>query len=204
MIEVSSSSFMQVFNDNDWDSDEQRQKLLEDYNIYLGRNNGSIVWEFDQLKEDPGKPGWPDLAHMKQKGMNSKNDYASKTSSHKFENRVNRMVIGGQPTPMFPNGQKTRPNPCCSDGGTPWAYENFDAVAEYYANYLKEYFGDGGNTGMVRPTYLEVLNEPFVHAGELKTNNTQISEMHNVVAKRGKRIESKCKGRWLYGGTSCI
>ena len=193
--EFDRSKFMVLhagINDNEWDSDPQRKGLLEDLDVYLGRNNGGIIWEFNQVREDPAKPGWPDLAHMKEKGAQSKNGYANKTQAFEFENRVGNMVIGGQPTPMYPNGQLTRPNACCSDA-SPWAYENYDAVAEYYANYLKEYFGEGGASGMKRPAYLEVLNEPFVHARQLNTTNAQISEMHNVVAKRVKEINPAIK-----------
>ncbi len=169
---------------NEWDSDPQRQALLEDYDVYFGRNNGGIIWEFNNTKEDPNRPGWPELAHMQTRGSNAINTYRNRSSAHPFEHRYGNMMIGGQEW-MYPNGQNTRPPG--NSGIAPWAYASYEAVAEYYANYLTYYFGEGGNTGIPRPRMVEVLNEPFVKANQLGTTRTNITKMHSVVAQRIKQ-----------------
>ncbi len=179
-------------DDNEWDSDTQRKHFLEAYDVYLGRNNGSMVWEFDQSSEDSNKKGWPDLEILKSKGKASKSNYAKQKSTHVFEDRYSNMIFGGQPTPMYPSGQLTRPNKCCSTSA-PWAYKDYDAVAAFYATYLKEFFGEGKETGKPKPRYVEVLNEPFVKSRKLGTTNAKITQMHKVVAKRIKALNPDVK-----------
>ncbi|KAA1245828.1 T9SS type A sorting domain-containing protein [Aquimarina sp. RZ0] len=179
-------------DDNEWDSESQRKQFLDDYDVYLGRNNGGLVWEFDQSSEDPTRSGWPDLDVLRQKGTSSKNSYAQKTAPHEFENRYKNMMFGGQPIPMYPNGQMTRSSSCCSDSD-PWAYENYDAVAEFYATYIKEFFGEGGQTGKPQPQYIEVMNEPFVKANNLGTTRENITQMHKVVAQKIKSLNPTVK-----------
>ncbi len=128
--------------DNEWDSDAQRKQFLEDYDVYLGRNNGGMVWEFNQSAEDPARNGWPDINVLKERGETIRKSYGRRTSSHEFENRYGNMIYGGQPIPLYPNGRLTNPNDCCSEAD-PWAYKDYDAIAEFYANYFKEFFGSG-------------------------------------------------------------
>ncbi len=52
------------------------------------------------------------------------------------------------------------------------------------ANVLTKYYGSGGSTGQPRPIFMEVMNEPFVHAAEIPASKEDISELHNAVAKR--------------------
>lgn len=170
-------------DDKEWDSDTQQKSFLEDYDVYFGRNNGSIPWEYNQTKEDPDKAGWPSIEDIKARAKSSKDSYAQNTQLHQFEDRYGRMMFGGQMSPMFPNGQETNPSSCCSSA-SPWAAQNYNAVAEYYANYFKEYFGEGGVNGKPLPMMMEVLNEPFVAANRFNTNNSEISKLHSVVAKR--------------------
>ncbi|OHX66689.1 T9SS type A sorting domain-containing protein [Flammeovirga pacifica] len=171
---------------NEWDSNEQQASFLNDYDVYLGRNNGSIVWEFNQIRQDPNKAGWPDVSHMQEKGQQTIKNYATKTNAHLLENREINMMEGGQMWPMYPNGQLTSPSSCCSDA-SPWSYEGTEAVAEFFTNYLTYYFGQGGTSGKQKPKMIEVLNEPFVKAYQYNTSNIEIAQMHNVVAKRIKQ-----------------
>ncbi|MEM8523827.1 MAG: T9SS type A sorting domain-containing protein [Bacteroidota bacterium] len=167
--------------DNEWDSDEQRKSFLEDYDVYMGRNNGSIVWEYNNTKEDANNKGFPDVPWMQQRGRSDINNYKNKVEAHQFEDRYDNMMIGGQEF-MYPNGQTTRPPGNSSIA--PWAYKDYNALAEFYANYLTYYFGEGGDSGRPRPRMVEVMNEPFVKANKLGTTRASLSEMHNVVAKR--------------------
>ncbi len=174
--------------EGEWDSDAQRDEFLELYDVYLGRNNGTYPWELNQTKEDPGKPGWPSLDDMAIRGMASKNNYAAKTAVHKHEHRSD-LMIGGQPV-MYPNGDPT--TPCCGNA-TPWVVADYEALAEYMANLLTEYYGTGGVTGEPKPTFIEVMNEPFVHAWEIPTTKANISELHNVVANRIHALHPEVK-----------
>ncbi|MEM9983626.1 MAG: T9SS type A sorting domain-containing protein [Bacteroidota bacterium] len=166
-------------DDSDWDSDTQRESFLEDNDVYLGRSTGGITWHFRQTTEDPQKPGWPSIANMQTRGASTRNSYANKTAAHEFEDRVAPMVIGGQPSRMYPNGQTTPAG---------LSYADYDAVAEFYAHFFSEFYGTGGATGPKRPTYLEVFNEPFVKANDIGTTAANISECHRVVAKRVRQL----------------
>lgn len=165
--------------DKGWDSDAMRDQFLGDYDVYLGRDNGSMPWRINQLDEDPNKEGWPSPIDMTNRGNTDKNAYAAKTSVHRHEHRSD-MMIGGQPV-MYPNGDPT--NPCCGNA-IPWIMEGHESLAEFMANTLTKYYGSGGSTGEPRPTFMEVMNEPFVHADDIPTSKENISELHNAVAKR--------------------
>ncbi len=168
-------------SENEWDSNFQRLFFLENYDVYLGRNNGTYPWYYDQTAEDPNNPGFPSVADMTELGQTNKNNYASESGAHALESRSD-LMIGGQ-MPMYPNGTLTNPNPCCSTA-TPWAYSNYDAVADFMANFLSTHYGTGGTTGEPKPKYVEVLNEPFVKTNEYGTTNANISDMHKKVADR--------------------
>lgn len=163
---------------SEWDSNNQRQSFLEGYDVYFGRNNGGIVWEWNNTKEDPNKAGWPDISYMETRGSNSKSSYASNTTIQQFENRYENMMIGGQEH-MYPHGQETREG---------LIYSGHEATAEFYANYIKNFFGTGGSTGKIRPKMLEVCNEPFVKASDLGVTKETLAEYHNDVALRVKEL----------------
>ena len=169
-------------DDNEWNSAEQREEFLNGYDVYLGRNNGWLPWNMDQTAEDPARPGYPSDADLSRRGEISRNNYARKTELHGLEHRYGSMMIGGQPV-MFPNGRMTRPNACCSQA-TPWAFANYEALAEYMAGFATHYYREGGTTGTPRPLMMEVMNEPFVHAGSLGTTKLEIAKMHKVVADK--------------------
>lgn len=171
--------FHEDLDGKEWESNDMKKAFLEDNDLYLGRNNGGIVWEWNNTREDTNKPGWPDIDYLKTRATNSKNNYASNTFIHQFENRYDLMMIGGQEH-MFPHGQAT------NQGGL--IYENYEATAEFYAHYIKEFYGTGGTTGRPKPKMLEVINEPFVKAGKLGTTNEELSKYHNVIAARVKEL----------------
>ena len=179
--EFDRSKFIIIHEDligNDWDSREQQRSLLEDYDVYFGRNNGGIVWEWNNTREDPGKEGWPDLNHLQARANDAITGYAANTFVHQFEDRYANMMIGGQEF-MFPHDQATNMG---------LVYGGFEETAEFYAQYLARFFGTGGVTGIPKPKMLEVINEPFVKANQLGTTNAEISRYHNVVAKRVKEL----------------
>ncbi|MEM6963571.1 MAG: T9SS type A sorting domain-containing protein [Bacteroidota bacterium] len=166
--------------ENEWDSPTQQDTFLNNYDVYLGRTNGTYPWEFNQTEPDPNQPGFPDINALTQRGQGVKNNYANATHVHALEDR-NDMMIGGQMV-MYPNGQLTNPNPCCSNA-SPWAYANYQALGKFMANMLTTHFGEGGSTGEPRPNYIEVMNEPPLwNLTPYNTTNENIFTMHRVVA----------------------
>jgi len=164
--------------ENEWDSNAQRDQFLDEYDVYLGRNNGTLPWELSQTRQDQARTGWPDMAHIASRGQSSRNGYANRSAVHKHEHRLQSGMIGGQ-SPMYPNGQ--------THGGN-WSLQDYEAMGEFMAQHLKHHYGAGGQSGEPRPMMLEVMNEPFVKAWQLGTTNANLSDMHNVVAERVRAV----------------
>lgn len=158
--------------DSDWDSDEQRAAFLTDYDVYLGRNNGSLPWNLSQTTEDPDQLGWTDHTSLATRGAQARAKYAKKTTAHELEFRTKNMMIGGQLS-MYPNGQTN---------GLEFAIADYDALGDYFENYLTYFYGTGKTDGETKPAMVEVVNEPFVHASEYQTTRANISQMHSQVA----------------------
>ncbi len=175
--------------DREWPSEVVKKQFLEDYDVYLGRNNGSMPWYLSQCAQDPAKPGWPSVAHLQQLGASAINSYKNNTVAHQYESRRGRYMMGGQEG-MYPNQtHEIGPN------GQKWylAKEGYAPLSEYYANFLKYFHGTGGTSGMPQPAYVEVMNEPFVKSDELGTTNAKLSQMHAVVARRIKELNPEVK-----------
>lgn len=171
---------------NDWDSDAQRAQFLNDYNVYLGRDNGQLGWQYNQSFEDPNRPGYPDVARLAQKGAAERQRYANSAAARALEERASSNMIGGQIF-NFPASGPTNPNPCCGPSA-PWTYANEDAVGLFMATVLKEFYGEGGDSGQPRPTMVEVINEPFVKDQQYNVTRQEMTEWHNDVAARIKEI----------------
>ncbi|MDO6803207.1 hypothetical protein Q4595_12175 [Wenyingzhuangia sp. 1_MG-2023] len=82
-------------DDNEWPNEAYKQDVLENYDIYLGRNNGSLPWIYNNVKQDPNKSGWPSIDHLQTEGQKNINNYISNVSEHKYENRLARYMMGG-------------------------------------------------------------------------------------------------------------
>ncbi|MDF7825923.1 hypothetical protein P4B35_17975 [Pontiellaceae bacterium B12227] len=163
--------------EHDWDSAEQRASFLNDYDVYLGRDCGAMPEALSWTTEDPNKPGWCDPSSMAALGKRERARYAKNTAVHALEHRSEKMTVGGQPK-MFPDG---------STNGSGFVIGSYDALADFYEQYLTHFCGSGGTDGSPKPAMLEVVNEPFVHAREHNTTYEEISEFHNLVAERVKR-----------------
>ncbi|QBG45915.1 hypothetical protein EGM51_00250 [Verrucomicrobia bacterium S94] len=158
--------------ENTWDSEEQESAFLNDYDVYLGRANGTLPWNLSQTTEDPSKPGWCDHANMLSRGNSARSTYASDTHAHSLESRARKMMIGGQEG-MYPNGQTN---------GNGFAVGSYEALADFYEQFLTDFYGTGGTDGAPKPAMVEVMNEPFVKADELGTTRANISRLHTNVA----------------------
>lgn len=190
--ELDRSKFLMVHagvNDGEWPNEEFKRQFLEDFDTYLGRNNGSLPWNYTICEEDTTKPGWPSVSYLENKGAEDIVKYKNDVSEHTYENRISRYMMGGQEG-MYPNGaHEIGPN------GKKWimAKEGYAPIAEFYAQYFKNFFGTGDVNGQPLPTYIEVLNEPFVKSNTIGTTRENISEMHSVVAKRIKELNPQAK-----------
>ncbi|MDZ8117790.1 Ig-like domain-containing protein [Pontiella agarivorans] len=158
--------------ENTWDSEAQETAFLTENDVYLGRANGTLPWNLSQTTEDPSKPGWCNHADMLSRGNSARSNYASDTHAHSLESRARKMMIGGQEG-MYPNGQTN---------GNGFAIGSYEALADYYEQFLTDFYGSGGTDGAPKPAMVEVLNEPFVKADELGTTRANISRLHTNVA----------------------
>ncbi|MBK1876990.1 hypothetical protein [Pelagicoccus mobilis] len=177
--EFDRSRFMLVhagLNENDWDSNQMRQSFLEEYDVYLGRNNGALPWFLSQTTEHASKSGWIDHISLESQGDRVKSNYSTSTAAHALEGRVANHMIGGQMN-MYPNGQQN---------GDGFALGSYEAFADYIDGFLSYFYGEGGVTGEPKPAMVEVVNEPFVKANQYSTTKQNIAELHNVVADKVK------------------
>lgn len=169
---------------------------MNDLDVYLGRATGSMRFHLNQLQEDPSRPGFADPNQMVTKGTNSKNNYAnSRKDRHPFEK--GDWITGAQDNPFYPNGINTT-----SQG---WKLSTTDteaepfgtALGEYMGRFLRDYHGTGGNTGTVKPKWVEVMNEPVwplvergLHGGGTLDG---IFKMHSSVADEIKKYSPDSK-----------
>ena len=190
--ELDRSKYLMVHagvDDSEWPNDTVKHQFLVEYDTYLGRNNGSLPWFLSICEEDATKPGWPSVSHLQTKGAEAIAKYKTDTNEHQYENRISGYMMGGQEG-MYPNGTKE-----IGPNGKKWtmAKDGYGPLAEFFANYFKYSFGTGSTTGQPLPTYIEVMNEPFVKASSLGTTRENLSEMYRVVSKRIKELNPQAK-----------
>jgi agarase len=167
--------------DNEWDSDEQRADFLNTYDVYLGRDNGLMPWQYNQSYEDPARPGYPDMAKLAERGARERQQYAGDAAARALEFRAKDLMIGGQIS-MSPTAGPTNPNPCCGPSGG-WDYAGTDALSLFMGGLTRNFFGEGGASGQPRPTMVEVVNEPFYQVEDWNTDREGIIEWHNQLAR---------------------
>ncbi|GHB74978.1 agarase [Persicitalea jodogahamensis] len=172
--------------DREWDGDNEpgdlRKNFLEKYDVYLGRNTGGITyWLNSEITEDPQRPGYANPADITKFGSYVKSQYAAKPAYLPYEKRNRDQVICAQLHPFWPDGQKTKKGWAFSQIIT--APEPFGtATGTYMAEYIKQFYGNGGASGEHRPKYIEVINEPLWHLVDYgKEEPRRIFEFHNSV-----------------------
>lgn len=167
--------------ENEWEGDnftpDLRDHFLNGYDVYLGRDTGGITWNLNFMPEDPTRPGFADPAQIASKGLNSRNNYASKTHLHAYEARKLNHVIAAQLHPFW-TGESQR-----ATSNTGWKLASPTATGEYMGRYFNEFHG--GN-GQPEPDWVEVINEPAYEALGGKSNYTnslqEIADFHVEVA----------------------
>ena len=165
--------------EKEWDGDnftaDLRNDFLNGYDVYLGRDTGGITWNLNNMSEDPSRPGFASPSEIASKGVNSRNNFQSKTNLHQYENRKNA-TIAGQLHPFWTGeGQKA------TQKG--WKLANATATGEFMGRYFNEFHGQNGQK---KPSYVEVINEPAYESLGGKLNYTgsikEIADFHVEVA----------------------
>ena len=171
----------------EWEGPEQLEYILNELDVYLGRDVGSPILYLSQVPEDPARPGYPDLGFMQEHGEATRQQYDAKTSLHPFEAHSD-LILSTHVHPFFPDGSRT---------GQGWAFADSAATAEFIAHFIRDYYGDsGGVHGEPRPQYYEIMNEPVY---ELVVNEqsafttADIFDYHNVVAERVRALNPDLK-----------
>ncbi|MDU0353557.1 Ig-like domain-containing protein [Paraglaciecola aquimarina] len=151
-----------TLSDNDWVGEgDQLKYLMDDLDVYFGRDNGGPGWNFNQAAEDPSNPGYADPDKIVERGRSAREDAwgVNRSFLHQYDGRGDIMV-GGQPIPHW-LGTVT---PHANSGLEPWQAAGADAVGDFLGQYMNEFFrseGEAVTDGHLRPHYFEVLNEPL-------------------------------------------
>ncbi|WP_017446846.1 hypothetical protein [Gayadomonas joobiniege] len=173
-----------------------RDQFLNQYDVYLGRDNGAFPWHLARLKKS-AKNGEISVSHVEKFGQQDKQNYAQfyqadPTAVSALEKRTVNMMRGGQPV-MYPHLEYQFPCTVkkCSQYNT-WI-KGFDELAKFYADNLTFSYGQGGTTGEPKPAYIEVMNEPILFAAKHRATAQSISELHVKVAREIKKSHPEIK-----------
>lgn len=165
--------------ENEWNGSnfvaDLRNDFLNGYDVYLGRDTGTISYNLNQVQQDPSRAGYANPAEIASRGLTRRNSYASQTTLHQYEAR-NNLIIAGQLHPFWTGtGQET------TDQG--WNLANATATGEYMGRFINEFHGQNGQPA---PTWVEIINEPAYESlggPSNSSNNVQeIANFHNEVA----------------------
>lgn len=172
--------------ESDWDGEKEKLNyLVDDLDVYFGRETGAITWELTQLREDSTNRGFVDFKTMQQRAREARETYALRTHLHRYENRSD-LVICAQVNPFWPGSDLIRP----PDGSPHWALANPTATAQYMVYWLNMF--TGGN-GVPRPKYLEIMNEPLY---ELAVSHPEVKpreafDYHKQVAEQIRALNDE-------------
>ncbi len=152
--------------ENDWNGDEDKlDYIINELDVYFGRDTGLLRWYSSLIKEDPFRPGHASPEDIRAKGASFKKNYGSRTDRHAFEK--GDIIMALQQAPFYPNG--ANPLNTNDSNNTDWFFSEADspeepfgsATGEFLGRFFNDFFGDGGPTGQQRPQYFEVMNEPL-------------------------------------------
>ncbi len=141
-----------------------------------GRDGGFISWMAGETKARKDNPDAPDFATLDA----MLNKWYSEVEPFRIDPKHMRDVV----LCAHPNIMHGIP----ANKSTEWGPRSYEAAAEFTAQLLKKAFTDEN-----RPQFLEVFNEPFVHAEANGTTARALSEQHNVVAKRVRELNPDVK-----------
>ena len=192
-------NFHATINENYWDSANKiadlRDDLIRKYDVYVGRETGMIKTVLRNVKEDPERPGFADPDDLARLCSQNKKRYVQNTKVHPYE-KYSNLILCNQFSPFYPDGTKTLKGWALSQKDT--EDEPFGtASGEFYGRYIKEYFGEGGESGEPKPGFCEVINEPLWDIYDKpkapKSSITKLFEFHSTIAAQVKKFNPDMK-----------
>ncbi|WP_370977827.1 Ig-like domain-containing protein [Agaribacterium sp. ZY112] len=177
--------------ENEWAGDEDKLAyVIDELDVYFGRDNGSLGWYMNQAEQDPERPGYADPTWVANYGAYVRQTQygVEKEWAHAYDDKAG-VMIGGQVHTFWP-GHVT--NPCC--GGEGWEIGGADAMGDFMGQYINQFYRNDGEPvtkGHPRPKYLEVLNEPLyelVTTGDVEP--IEVYQFHNDVAAGVRKVNS--------------
>lgn len=175
--------------ESDWDGHEDMlDYLINDLDVYFGRETGGATWKMHYVEEDPNKPGWANEAQMKTHGQGLKEWYASDdyASRRQYEGKSNMIMGTNSHTPMYPHLSYYDGFGRGSGG---WFVKDTDAAADWVAKYMANYFAQSDDDiGEELPVYWECSNEPDMDMlnaqfGMIVSSLEKNWEYHKLVAQ---------------------
>ncbi|MEN8662216.1 MAG: beta-agarase [Lentimonas sp.] len=159
----------EAFGSMDMNNEDVRY-LEDDLEVEYGRDGGMLTWLAGLTQADPNNLDMPDIADLKK--------HFDKFIEDSTTLRLNPENVRETILCTHPEFMHAMPNNEFAE----WGPRSNEAVAEFWAQYLQMWDNES------RPRYIEVLNEPFVHAKKIGTTAEAMTEQHNVVAKRIKEL----------------
>ncbi|WP_394175420.1 Ig-like domain-containing protein [Thalassotalea litorea] len=184
-----------ALTESDWHNEaETMNYLMNDLDVYFGRDNGMASWIFKATAQDPNTPGRPhieDLANFGQWHKDNMYDNLAE-SLRAYEDRSDEMIMGITPHGPFPTQSYWEKDLAGKDDEAgKYVLRHIDYGAEWVGEYLDQFMRKSGETsGVLMPKYWEVINEPDMDINVGRTfvmsSFEQLFEYHNLVADQIK------------------
>ncbi len=173
---------------------DKLDSLLTLYDAHYGRETGRMRFLSSQVREDPNRPGFADPSSITSFGNQLNRNYnLFQPGKHATQNR-GRVITAAQDRPFFPDGTSTG-NFAFSTLDGPEDDDFGTATGEFMALFLRDAYGNDPNSGAdgpPRPTWLEVINEPFFPLVDFPQGSPatadEIFEFHRTVAREVKAV----------------
>ncbi|KXX66653.1 hypothetical protein [Flammeovirga sp. SJP92] len=140
--------------------EELKDYVINDLDVYLGRNNGIMGGVMQRSTENTKKKGYVDPKYMKKAGKKYRLTVYGKNgkNTHQYEPHVDEMV-GGQ-VHYFWTGHSSN----LKEPEKGWTIQGGDAIGDFMGQFINEFYRNEGEPitkGPLRPKYVEVINEPL-------------------------------------------
>ncbi len=184
--------------ERDWNGHQDMMDyLINDLDVYFGRDNGSAGWKNSQVTEDPDRPNWPDINYLKSYGNFLKESYEADPFGNRrqYESKSKSMIMGISPHPNYPtlDWHTGGPGRVSANTDNEWQPLDVKASAYWMAHYLDNHFSkNGAGIGEPLPAYWECINEPdmemFGWFEMFVTSPELLWEYHNETARIFKEV----------------
>ncbi|WP_370978374.1 Ig-like domain-containing protein [Agaribacterium sp. ZY112] len=178
----------------DWNGEASAMNyLLNDLDVYLGRDNGQASWITRSVPQDLENPNQMDMAEAEPFGTWYKEELYDNLDADKrsYESRIGEMIMGGNPHAVMPS-YCFYETECLfgDDANGKFILQDHAVAAEWIGRYLDNFFRKPGETsGPILPKYWEVVNEPDMemnnegHFPFMVNSWENLFEYHSLVAK---------------------